>query len=312
MTSYILSIKNFLLVCSAAFLFSCDKVEVAEDAGSAGQTIVKIPSSSGLNRIAMDLTTSAQTINVLEVRRDVHNEESLKSTLKVVITEDPDGVTAYNNEHNTNYEILPATVYAADPSNPKTGNNYTLTFEPGEFVKYLKLAVPNSSTLDPNKKYAVSFTAASVEGAGKLSAVQTSTVVEIGLKNQWDGVYSVVSGFVQRYSAPGVPETHMYGGALPSHNVSLVTVGPNRLEVRAFKWADGSTDVGGVAPVYITIDPATNAVTMSSSTSATLTNWAAHENKYDPATKTFYVSFRWNPTSTTREYWAVLRYSRPR
>lgn len=306
------SLKTFLLACSTAFLFSCEKVEVAEDAGEAGQTIVKVPSDEGYNLIAMDLTTTAQNINVLEVRRDVHNEASLNSSLKVVLTEDPNGVSAYNTEHNTHYEVLPASAYTADATNPKVGNNYTLTFEPGEFVKYLKLNVPNSSTLDPNKQYALSYKATAVDGSGKVSSELHTSLVEVGLKNKWDGIYTVQSGYVQRYSAPGVPETHVYGGPLPTYDVNLVTVGANRLEVQAFRWADGSTDVGGVAPVYITIDPATNAVTMSSGTSATLANWTAHENKYDPATKTFYVSFRWNPTSTTREYWAVLKFKRPR
>jgi hypothetical protein len=320
MKSFNFSIKSLLFLCSAAFLFSCEKVEVAKDAGDAGQTIVKLPSTAGLNKMAMDIVATPQTINVLEVRRDVHNEASLNSSLKVMIKEDPTGVEEYNDEHNTTYEVLPASAYTADASNPKSGDQYTLTFAPGEFVKYLKFSIPNSSALDPNKKFATSFTITSVEGDGKVSATQPSAVVEVGLKNIWDGVYTVVSGFVQRYTAPGVPEnpTTLGGSLTGNPDITLTTIDGNTLAVSGYQWANSGGTIGGIDGLRMTVDPATNQVTWSSvgtataPGNATLASWAGHDNYYDPATKTFHVSFRWNPAGATRELEMVLKYKRPR
>ena len=93
--------------------------------------------------------------------------------------------------------------------------------------------------------------------------------------------------------------------------LEFITIGANTVVIESITWHGGG-GVGGVGGLSATIDPATNLVTMASTENATLTNWAGKENKYDPATKTFTLNFRWNPTSTTREYSVVLKYEGPR
>jgi hypothetical protein len=76
------------------------------------------------------------------------------------------------------------------------GNDYTLTFNAGEFYKQLKITIPNATVLDPNKKYALGFKIASVDNDGKISASEKQVVVEVGIKNKWDGVYAVNGNMV--------------------------------------------------------------------------------------------------------------------
>ena len=92
-----------------------------------------------------------------------------------------------------------------------------------------------------------------------------------------------------------------------------LSVPPSSSQVGALQWAFGNnSNVAGINGLSIAIDPVTNLVTMTSAANATLTNWAGHENKYDPLTQTFYLAFRWNPATSVREYEIVLKYKGPK
>jgi hypothetical protein len=70
--------------------------------------------------------------------------------------------------------------------------------------------------------------------------------------------------------------------------------------------------VAGIDGLTVFVDPVTKLVNMTSVQNLTLTNWAGKPNDYNPATKTFRISMRWNPTGNTREYEIVLKYKGPR
>jgi hypothetical protein len=211
------------------------------------------------------------------------------------------------------YTALPASSFTVDAANPKVGNDYTLTFNPGEFYKQMKITIPNASTLDPNKKYGLGFKIASVDN-GKASATQQKVLVEVGLKNRWDGVYSVVTGSVQRYTAPGVPTVGdaLNGSLAGNPDITLSTLGANTLAITGHQRAQKGGGVAGIDNLRLTVDPANNEVTVVSLGNATLANWEGKENRYDPATRTFYLNFRWNPTTNRREYSIVIKYKGPR
>lgn len=213
-----ISFKILLTITTLAFAFSCKKPLIVEQAEGKGSTIVRVSSSNGYNLIALDLVNTSQSFAVLDVYRDAISEATLNSTTKVIITEDPTILTP-------GYTALPASSFTIDPVNPKVGNDYLLTFNPGEFYKPLKITIEDASLLNPNQKYALGFKITSVDNNGKVSADQQKVLVEIAFKNIWDGIYSVVSGFVQRYSAPGVPTTDALNGSLAGQaDVTLSTV----------------------------------------------------------------------------------------
>jgi hypothetical protein len=306
--------KMVLTISIVALVFGCKKPDIPEQAYGKGSTIVRTPADGGFRLVSIDLVTTAQTFAVLDVYKDATSEAALNTASKVVITQDPSAINDYNTAHGTTYIPLPATAFTTVPENPKTGNDFVLTFNPGEFYKQLKIIIPNASLLDLTNSYALGFTTTSIDN-GKISATEKQVVVEVGIKNRWDGVYAVQSGFVQRYTAPGSPTVNdaLNGSLSGQPDVTLTTVGPTTVEFTNLKWGSGSTsDVGGIANTRATIDPVTNQVTMSALGNTTLANWEEKENKYDPATKTFYLNFRWNPTANRREYSIVIKYKAPR
>jgi hypothetical protein len=95
-------------------------------------------------------------------------------------------------------------------------------------------------------------------------------------------------------------------------SVALATIAQNQVEFDLL-WADGS-GAGGVDPIILTVDPTTNLVTVTSGTNATLMNIPGTDNSYDPATKTFHLSFVWNGTDPNHRgvTGMILTYAGPR
>lgn len=299
--------KTFLAVCSIPLVFGCRKPEIAEQADGKGSTIVRL-AGSGFKIVPIDLVSTSQTFSLADIYRDVPGESALKATSKVVITEDPSIVADYNSAHGTSYIAFPTSAFTTDPSNPKVGTDYTLTFGPGEFFRQLKITVPNATVLDPNKRYAFGFKIASVDNNGKISANENQLVVEVGLKNKWDGVYAVNGTMVDL-------TTSTLTGYYPL-TWELRTTGANTLAVYDKSQGtqthlilnNGGLSQYGSFGLNITIDPATNKITgivnsygqpSANGRSAALDPTGV--NAYDPATKTISIKyFMLQPGSTVR------------
>ncbi len=303
---------------------SCKKTATVDPIGDAGSTYVKITGGgtpAGFELKAIDFVPTPSIVGV-DVQRLIPNSTELTKTMTVVIKLDTAMVTAYNAANGTNYIKLPNAWFTGTANNPKVGGEtgtFTMTFKPGEFAKNLEILIPNATLFDPSSAYAVGLTIMSVDADGKISASK-SKVIGIGAKNAYDGVYSYVSGLVTRYTAPGVPQGDALSGPLGPVNpdISLITTGAYTVAVPiagtagTFTWSGGASGVAGIDGVTLTVNPATNLVTVVSAGNATLTNWAGHNNDYNPATKTFRLAFRWNPTANVREYEVILKYNGPR
>lgn len=311
-----------LLAISAMLVSSCDKVELAKELGDRGQTIVKFMTSpndngSNYNLSTIELASTPQTVALVDIRRDAPNETELNKVLSVTVKEDPAAISAFNNANGSNLVALPSGSYTVDPSNPRTGSDYTVTFQPGEFSKMLKIVIPNSAALDLTKRYAIGLTmVVGVTGAdGRVSFDNRTTVVEIGLKNKWDGVYEV-TGAALRAGDPAL------SGPFGPVEREFSTSGPTSVQWQGtVPWANGSgsTLPGGYEP-EITVDPATNKVISVSSASGIymtdpVVNTAVLEGnvqRYDPATKTFYFEFTYGAGPTSRLFSFKAKYLRPR
>jgi hypothetical protein len=77
-------------------------------------------------------------------------------------------------------------------------------------------------------------------------------------------------------------------------------------------WANGggSNLPGGYEPI-ITVDPTTNKISLKSS-GGTISANPSYDNRYDPATKTFYISFTWGAGVTARLHTDTLVYKKAR
>ena len=302
--------KITFFALSGLLLASCIKNEVVE-LGDAGKTRVKIAEAPE-NTIFLEAFTGTQMMSLFSVRRDANSAAELNKPATVTVHVDPAKITAYNTAHNTTYQLLPDSLYTLAAGITSTGNgNYTFSFAPGEFSKDFMINL-NGSKWDLSKKYAFPATITD-PGGYEIGADQEEVISLVSLKNQYDGKYSVLSGTVTRYTAPGVPANDALSGSVAGNpDVILTTINATTVEISNLQWANSGGGVGGIANLRVTVDPATNLVTVFSLGSPSLGNWAGHENRYDPATKTFYLAFRWNPTSTTREYETVIKYKGPR
>ncbi|HEX2684709.1 MAG TPA: hypothetical protein VHL77_12280, partial [Ferruginibacter sp.] len=220
--------KNIALIAIVSLVFvACKKAKVATPMGDAGQTLVKLLGGGTPSAIAskpIDFLPTPTQIVAVEVRRDVPNNTELNKVMTVTVKDDTAAVRAAN----ASYIQMPTAWYTVQGAT-KTGGQggvYTVTFQPGEFSKTIYVTIPNATLFNPSAKYALGFTVLSADQGAVLST-QKSVVVEIGAKNAYDGIYSVVSGWVQRYTGPGSPEAAggLNGDLTGNPDVIMSTVG---------------------------------------------------------------------------------------
>jgi len=227
--------KQFAALALVALVFSaCDKVDVQKSIGDAGQTLVKIlggGTPATVKKNPVDFVNTPTKILCADIRRDIPNPTELNKTMIVTVMNDNAAVAAANPA----YILLPAAWYTVDPSTPFSGGNYTVTLNPGEFAKGIYITIPNATLLNPSSLYALGFTITTADANGKIST-QKSIVVEIGAKNNWDGIY-MMSGTFTDISNP----VFAYIG---DQQYSLITVGANECIVR-------NDDLNGGIPGYI-------------------------------------------------------------
>jgi len=222
----------------------------------------------------------------------------------VVLALDSNMVNDYNTANGTTYlNPLPSTF---------TTSTLTVTIPKGQSKATLKIDLIPANFL--GALYAIGVKILSVDGGYQIAAgYKNHGLFVFGVKNAYDGVYRVISGLVTRYTAPGVPQGDALSGSLAGNpNITLTTKGTYADDLTGIQWANAGGGVGGVLPITITVNPVDNTVTSIAGANATFGNWAGHVNSYDPTTRTFHLSWRWNPTSTVREYEFIMQYIGPR
>jgi Domain of unknown function (DUF1735) len=307
------------ITAGVLLLSSCDKVETPAKLGDAGQTIVKIMEADK-RLINIELVSTSQVLNMVDIRRDIPNEAELNKTMKVIVKDDPGAVSDYNAANSTTFIPIPAAQYLIDAANPKVGTDYTVTMNPGEFAKWLKFSIPNALALDLNKTYAFGFSISTVDAGGKISNSAKTIVVEIGVKNQWDGVYRMKGKF---YLHP------TYGplAGFETDKIELHTAGATALNQFCTIWGEycqpftvdaaGTLNrFGALGPQYV-LNPTTNAVAITNNAPGNTTGLSALPagvtNRYDPVTKTFYVSWGYlNAAGAARYFSDTLTFIRAR
>jgi hypothetical protein len=300
---------------ASTMLSSCIKDDY-EELTDQGKTFIKIAEAPE-NQIFFEPFTDVRKVDLFGVRKDAATNAALNTASAVKLLADTAMIGAYNREHDTEFEPLPDSLYTLGEGVQKNGNEYTLSLAPGDFAKEFSINL-NGAKWDLARKYALGLKITDSAGLN-LKTGGDEVLVFISIKNKYDGIYSVVSGTVTRYTAPGAPAGDALSGSLAGNaDVALATSGPNSVSIPppgtgGLQWGAGSGSyVAGIDGLEVVIDPATNLTTITSALNPTLANWAGKENRYDPETKTFYLGFKWNPTANVREYEVVLKYKGPR
>jgi hypothetical protein len=296
--------KNIaLLIATAGALAftACNKVDINKGIKNNEKTIVKLPQAANeINVISLNATPGVITIPVLEVRRDVISQADLNTTQVVKIAPNPSAITDYNTNNGANLTTF--TNYTLDPSTPFDGQYWVVTFNPGEFAKYINISF-DPSKLDFSKRNGLAFKIADA-GTSPISVDLNAALIEVAAKNKYDGVYTLRVRTVG-WSAYGIAddETGTYPGDYQFISSGATTVktfstyrGDALLPAFTAGLA-GATGFGATSPQF-SFDGTTNALVSVSNlipndgrNRQLAINPAITDSRWDPNTKTVYAAF---------------------
>lgn len=202
-------------------------------------------------------------------------------------------IAEYNEDQDEHYELTNPVGYTL----PTT----SVVIKKGETKATFNVVFKPLAFTQPTSVLPLTITSSS---SGIISGNFSTILLAVSAKNIYDGVYSV-SGNIFRNSASG-PDLSLGGNYNSGVTTNLVTLSQNSVRLTV-QWKDGS-NAGGVDGTSMTIDPATNLVTVKSSGNASLKNTVGKINSYDPATKTFTVAFDWGAAPSNRAVDMKLTY----
>jgi len=305
-------LRSFLFISFVSVVvLSCEKEsEPFPPVTSQEKPSISLPDGNNLVIAALDISTTVVTAEILEIRRDATSPADLNRVQTVKIAKSNSVLSDLSGAAVTE---LPRDLYQSHPDNPFDGQFWTITFQPGEFVKHLKI---NLKTIDLTSlgRVGLGFQLASADNGAVLSE-QNQVAVELGSKNKYDGIYEI-TGAALREADP------LLTGPFGPYERTLVTSGANSVQwVGQVLWANGSNSAlpAGYEP-EITVDPVTNLITSlrSPNGAISMTNPVVRtdilngtQQRYDPASKTLYFEFTYT-TPTNRLFSFKAKYLRPR
>lgn len=276
------------IFCLASCLKNKGYEDVITDDGAKAIAAIADAELSDFKVFALDVTPSLETINAIRIYLGERGVAKKNYTIKIV--KNAGLIADYNSAHGTNFLELPANAY--------TGS-FDIVVEAGKNTADLVLNL-DKTKFDLAKSYALGLQIADASGA-IINPNAKSIVVNIGLKNKWDGVYRI-KGFVDHPTAA-------FKGPFDAPEVELQTSGPNSVTMEAQPFFNnGTLAFFGVYPTF-TISEPSNAVTVTV-TPVVQSAGVPYTNKYDPATKTFFCHYGYS--SNTRLIFDTCYFVKPR
>jgi len=312
-------LQSFLFISLLSLIVvSCEKgTEPFPPVKSQEKPLISLPDGNNFITTALDISNTVITAEILEIRRDATDPADLNRVQTVKIAKSNSVLSDLSGAAVTE---LPRDFYQSHPDNPFDGQFWTITFQPGEFVKHLKINLKPIDLVSLGR-VGLGFQLASADNNAVLSAEQYQVAVEIGAKNKWDGVYRVKYKFFHPTNPDltgkgTIPEWDFLSSGPASIDWDLATVLINFSTNSLTYFGDAS---GPSLLVRMTVNPDnTVSITNVGSRAAALAFPPLVVppgviNHYDPVTKTFYVAYTWTPAgSGTREKYDTLTYIRPR
>jgi hypothetical protein len=231
----------FLLLLTVAFT-SCEKEEV-KDGG--GKTIVKIL-GGGDDPVVLplDVNPTLEEIVIADIRKDPNSESDRNAAATVTITNTQAFLDAYNTAHGTSYVLLPTTAYkiTAKSGVAVSGNTWTINLAPGEFAREISITL-DKSQMDLSLAYAFGLKITQTT-VGAVSTGNGSTIVNVLVKNKYDGEYEITGTMVDAGVATITAD-------LPT-TYHLITTGERSVIGWSTKWENYYVDIlsAGAESVY--------------------------------------------------------------
>lgn len=244
--------------------------------------------------ISLPISTKDTTFDVVFIR--LAADQPASEDIQVQLELDSKLLDAYNDSSSTSLVQPSASLYSFDNA------NLVVTIPKGKRQGSLKMKVVPEKIA--TGQYGFGFKIKSVSNSGYLISGNFGNAVAIvGVRNIYDGVYDM-KGYALRAGDPVL--TGNFTGA----EMELQTTGPNSLIFGELAlWGDGQSGIGIEKP-ELAINPVTNKVTITSAGGAI--NNPNYDSRYDPATKTFFISFTWGAGPAARLGIDTLTYREPR
>lgn len=281
----VIKYAQIVLGIALAVVFSSCIKEEYEGIGDKGTSFAKF-SESPENVIFLSPFSDKRKVTMFTVTRDVKSNADLQRPGTITIKYRPDLVDEYNEEHETDYEAMPADIYTlVNESFAKNGDEYTVNYDAGEFAQTFSIEI-DGTKFDASKKYAFVM---EITDPGDLTLKSGSEIVYafVSLKNQWDGRYlyttSAATALIPNQEA----------------NVTLETVNATKVQLKPGLLANYSNEV------YYIIDPVTNKVTVEMTTLLPIATDAS--SHYDPETRTFHL--KWTSNGGARLFEETIKFT---
>lgn len=256
--------------------------------------------SKAKNDYGLDVSASTQVVNNL-VYVNLESGTAASADVNVTLANNSAAmVSAYNSANGltgtSQILVMPASLYnvATTVKIPSGGRNATIPIN-----------VTNTTTLDANRLYGVGLTISGVDGGYKIAENLKNLFVVFSVKNQYDGKYQMKGRFYHPSNDPAFSRHTL--------NVELHTTGPSSVNLYWPLVSGYNTPLtvnGSPACCFasqtlgIQVNPTTNAATAFNAdpTGSVVYSPIAYyptpatplNNRWDPATKTFYLAWGYN------------------
>jgi hypothetical protein len=180
-------------------LVACVKKEVTP-LRNEGEQFLKIQEAPEA-KVFSEPYTGVKPVALFSLIRSSANEtQAAKATSFKITSGTQADVDAYNTENDTEYELLPDSLYTMATGITKSGSTYTVPFASGNFTKEFTINL-NGSKWDLSKKYAMKYTITDSAGVN-INEGNKEIMVFIAIANRWDGIYEVTDGTFTDVGSP--------------------------------------------------------------------------------------------------------------
>lgn len=203
-------------------------------------------------------------------------------------------------------------------------NSLTVTIPAGEkFSSFLKVTIPNSSSLDATKSYGIGLTISAVDQGYKIASNFKNVVLQFNIKNKYDG----------KYNLKGIHNRAPYDQYPFNLTVGMVTTGPSSVAMYLYApFGDFAQPIGtavGVVGWYgnvmspnFTFNPngtgpggsdlCTGVTTyVGAGVTLAMVTTGGIVNRYEPGPKKMYLTYQYNGNDL-RRFYDTLTYIGPR
>lgn len=284
----------FLLAFVGAALTGCLKKPEVVDNTDRLITEFKNGRASTVGNVAgidvgMDLVPDTITIDLADIMANFRS--AVKSSYTVRVEMQSAVLGDYNTQNGTSYVTPPAGAVIL--------KQQTLTLSPSQRSAKIQAVVKPSAMT--GGQFGIGLKIGAVSN-GEISTVANQVAVLFNIKNQYDGVYRSKGAFTHPTPANNSSWTF-------ANNITrdLATYGPSTVEVFPLRTLAVTFSVG----MDLTVNPANNSVQVDFWNGVTDDpDGTPNPNRYDPATRTFYIDATYN--GGTRRLVDTLVYLRPR